>query len=212
MSTHLFISPHPDDAEIGCGGLIANLTHNEEYEVHVLYLTNGEAGINNTDPQEASLIRTREAALACDILGVTKFSFMYREDSTLRLSIPIAADKIKEYILENSIQYVYVTSHWETHVDHLAAYQAVIQAVELLRPYEIYPLIMEYEVWTPMPTYSSISDCTKYIALKRAAIRAHRSQDAPNDFSSAILALNHYRGIMHGPNMMYAEAYQLADL
>lgn len=47
------------------------------------------------------------------------------------------------------------------------------------------------------------------VTAKRGATRAHRSQVSRNGFDEAILALNHYRGLMHGPNVMYAEAYRV---
>jgi LmbE family N-acetylglucosaminyl deacetylase len=203
---HLFISPHPDDAEIGCGGLIAKLAQEGE-EVHILYLTNGDAGINNTDPQEASLIRVHEASNACQLLGVEKYSFAYQPDTAI--DAQIAGKGIAIYCIENNITNIYVTNLLEQHPDHCNAAMATLFSLDHL---ERRPIIHYYEVWTPLTRISMLIDITAQVGLKRAAIRCHRSQDAPNDFSSAILALNHYRGIMHGPNMMYAEAYQLADL
>lgn len=61
------VSPHPDDAEIGCGGTLALLS-NMGYRIAIVDLTNGEPTPFNDDPQ----IRLDEAARAAKTLGVER--------------------------------------------------------------------------------------------------------------------------------------------
>jgi bacillithiol biosynthesis deacetylase BshB1 len=61
----LVVSPHPDDAEIGLGGLLAALCARGR-RVWALELTRGELG-TNADPDE----RWSEAAAAADVLRLT---------------------------------------------------------------------------------------------------------------------------------------------
>jgi LmbE family N-acetylglucosaminyl deacetylase len=63
------VGGHPDDPESGCGGTLAKLSR-AGYDVKVLYLTRGEAGIEGKSHREAAAIRTREAEAACKILNV----------------------------------------------------------------------------------------------------------------------------------------------
>ncbi|MHA1236815.1 MAG: PIG-L family deacetylase [Candidatus Hodarchaeales archaeon] len=61
------ISPHPDDAEIGCGGTLALLSE-LGYRIAIVDLTNGEPTPFNDDPQ----IRIDEANRAAKILGIER--------------------------------------------------------------------------------------------------------------------------------------------
>jgi bacillithiol biosynthesis deacetylase BshB1 len=63
------ISPHPDDVEIGAGGLLALLS-NRGYRVAIIDLTNGEPTPFNDDPQ----IRIDESIRAANILGVERIT------------------------------------------------------------------------------------------------------------------------------------------
>lgn len=63
------VSPHPDDAEIGAGGLLALLSE-RGYRVAIIDLTNGEPTPFNEDPQ----IRINESIQASKILGVERIT------------------------------------------------------------------------------------------------------------------------------------------
>ncbi len=67
----LFIGPHPDDIEIGCGATVKKLV-NQGTEVYFLITTDGGAG--SKDPEMTSeklaLIRKEEAKAAGKFLGI----------------------------------------------------------------------------------------------------------------------------------------------
>jgi len=62
------ISPHPDDAEIGCGGTLALLSK-KGFRVGIIDLTDGEPTPFNESPE----IRIKEANESARILGVDRF-------------------------------------------------------------------------------------------------------------------------------------------
>jgi bacillithiol biosynthesis deacetylase BshB1 len=62
------VSPHPDDAEIGCGGTLALLS-NLGYRVGIIDLTDGEPTPFNENPE----IRIKESLEAAKVLGVERF-------------------------------------------------------------------------------------------------------------------------------------------
>ncbi|MHA1214995.1 MAG: PIG-L family deacetylase [Candidatus Hodarchaeales archaeon] len=64
----LAVSPHPDDAEIGCGGTLALLSE-LGYRVAIVDLTNGEPTPFNDDPET----RIQESKRAANILGIKRF-------------------------------------------------------------------------------------------------------------------------------------------
>lgn len=61
------VSPHPDDAEIGCGGTLALLSE-EGYRCGIIDLTNGEPTPFNDDPQ----IRIDESIRSAETLGIER--------------------------------------------------------------------------------------------------------------------------------------------
>ena len=61
------VGGHPDDPESGCGGTLAKFA-NAGSQVTIIYLTTGEAGIENKTHSEAAAIRKQEAVNACKIL------------------------------------------------------------------------------------------------------------------------------------------------
>lgn len=60
----IFTAPHPDDLEIGCGGMIASLVE-QGYRVGMVHMTNGEPTPHG-DPET----RMKEMKAAADVLGV----------------------------------------------------------------------------------------------------------------------------------------------
>lgn len=62
------VSPHPDDAEIGCGGTLALLAK-KGFRVGIIDLTDGEPTPFNDSPE----IRIKEANESARILGVDRF-------------------------------------------------------------------------------------------------------------------------------------------
>lgn len=73
----LCIQPHPDDNEIGMGGIIAVLSK-AGCEIHYLTVTNGDQGNKNplATPEETAAIRHAETIAAGKHLGATQFHFL----------------------------------------------------------------------------------------------------------------------------------------
>lgn len=63
------VGGHPDDPESGCGGTLARFSA-AGHDVHALYLTRGEAGIEGKSHSEAASVRTKEAEEGCKILKI----------------------------------------------------------------------------------------------------------------------------------------------
>lgn len=209
------ISPHPDDDVIGCGGIMRKRVI-EGAEVHNIYLSSGENGgrPEGRSLDEHSALREEEAAVASQILGTKMAHFLRAPDGQvgtvawlperLQLLLERITQGHFEQVPEGDIDELYVTHHGEVHPDHAAA-AGIMQSLWNYVP--VIKHILEYEVWTPLPTFNCVADITAEAGMKRAAIRCHKTQ-AQNAFDEAALALNHYRGLLHGPGMLYAEVFQ----
>lgn len=80
----LVVTPHPDDAEIWCGGTIARWIK-EGAEVHYLLCTDGSKGTDRPDitSQELSALREKEQLDAANILGVKAVAMLRHPDGEL---------------------------------------------------------------------------------------------------------------------------------
>ena len=68
----LVVTPHPDDAEGGCGGTMGKWAKESGTEVVVVLCTNGDKGTSDREmpPQELAITREREQKEASEVLGV----------------------------------------------------------------------------------------------------------------------------------------------
>ena len=80
----MVVTPHPDDAEIGCGGTIAGWIREGTEVVYVL-CTNGDKGTESRDMTSEQLaeIREREQAAAAAALGVKEVVYLRHPDGGL---------------------------------------------------------------------------------------------------------------------------------
>lgn len=80
----MVVTPHPDDAEIGCGGTVASWTKQGVEVVYVL-ATNGDKGSSDPKMTSARLARTREReqAAAAKALGVKEVVYLRHPDGEL---------------------------------------------------------------------------------------------------------------------------------
>jgi LmbE family N-acetylglucosaminyl deacetylase len=202
MSTVLVISPHPDDEAIGCGGTLRRHVLAQD-DVHVVFLTSGEAGGHGV--ADAGAVREAEASAAADILGITSTEFWRTPDGALRAVTPLV-DWLRAKIGEVRPDLIYVPHEREMHRDHRAAARLLKRALSNGR--STAPDVLAYEVWTPLERMDEVVDITPHIEDKLAAIRAYKSQCDVLRFDDAFLGLARYRGEMFlWPGGPYAEVF-----
>lgn len=80
----LLVTPHPDDAEGGCGGTVARWIRQGAEVVYVL-CTNGDKGTTDLEmtPPRLAQTREREQLEAARVLGVKDVVFLRHPDGTL---------------------------------------------------------------------------------------------------------------------------------
>ena len=107
----IVFAAHPDDAELGCGGTIADLT-NKGYKVTIIDATKGEMGSRGTVED-----RMREAQDADSILGVYQRINLSFEDGNLHPN-PQYIDTVATYIRLIRPRLVLLPPAFERHPDH----------------------------------------------------------------------------------------------
>jgi len=200
----IVLGAHPDDPESGCGGLIALLTK-AGHEVVVGYTTCYRGGrLIGTEPE--SLVRRREAAAACRILGAKPHFFDYAHEKLIADAATLEA--VSDW-LKNAKPDVVVT-HWplDTHPNHHVTSSLVWQCYLRERTWSLY----FFEVMTDQQTMSFRPDLYLDIEsvrdLKKRALDCHLSQE-PEKIWQSHEAMHRRRGAECG--VKYAEAYLRAS-
>jgi N-acetylglucosamine malate deacetylase 1 len=172
----LVFGPHPDDIEIGIGGVVAR--HAETgLVVGLCDLTAGEMGSNGT-PEE----RKREAETAATVLGAAWRINLGWADRRIGKD-PGHLDEAVAVIRRHRPRVV-VAPYWsDRHPDHAAA-SAVVTEAAFNSGLRRYPA--EGEAWKPdwicyyfindAATPSFVVDVTAQYARKREALDCHASQ------------------------------------
>ncbi|MEM1009222.1 MAG: PIG-L family deacetylase, partial [Myxococcota bacterium] len=136
----LAFAPHPDDAEIFCGGLLIKMAQ-QSYRVGIVDLTQGEMGSNGDVPT-----RAREAAQAAEVMGLVYRQNLRLPDGRLSLQplhpnshLPPEQRPVpeEEGALERLIRCIrtaqpaFVLAPWKEarHPDHQVTHELVRQAV-----------------------------------------------------------------------------------
>jgi bacillithiol biosynthesis deacetylase BshB1 len=193
----LAIGAHPDDAEIGCAGLLLKAKA-QGLRTGILVLTQGEKG--HFGDQET---RAREAATAAEILQVDEFHMLDLPDARLEMDYESAL-RITEFLKRMRPKLV-LTPHFDDHhpdhravpclterASYLATRRGVLPQLEPLFPqpkHLTFPLSFQRPC---SPTF--VLDITDVYGVKRKALKAHSSQFTPILF--AVETAARYYGMM----------------
>ena len=222
----MVVAPHPDDAEFGVAGTVAQWTREGKNVVYVV-CTNGDKGTSdmNMKPEDLARIREQEQLAAAKMLGVTDVVFLRHPDQSLedtpefrkelvrlirlyRPEIVITADPYRRYI-------------W--HRDHRITGQVTLDAVfPYARDHLSYPDLLEEGLkphkvkelwfWAAEDT-NHRTDVTDTFDIKMAALGCHKSQVGDN-MSPRVAGFVRERAetMAEGQDFKLAEAFHRAEI
>lgn len=188
----LVITAHPDDAELMFGGTIAKYTRNG-HEVEVLIVTSGENWnkVGNTNLEEVSKIRQKEAKNAAKVLDVKNIHFLNLKDGKLNRYelMPILVEEIRK----SNPNFILTHSQKEGHYDHKEISYSVKRVCNIdgepapiINPYldsKYKPVTSFKGLYTSNPIKSGINSSTVSLSLEKEdverkieAILCHKSQ------------------------------------
>ena len=174
----LAITPHPDDAELLCGGTLALAAH-QGYRTAILDLTAGELGTKGT-PE----LRRREAEKAADVLGLAARRNLGLPDARIQ-NDEASRTRLVEAIRELQPRTVIVPYMEGRHPDHRVASELAYDSC-FLAGLENYPAsgaahrprkviyAIAYRENAPKPTF--VVDTSEMFERKLEAIRCYESQ------------------------------------
>ncbi|MFX1282268.1 MAG: PIG-L family deacetylase [Promethearchaeota archaeon] len=180
------VSPHPDDAEIGCGGTLAQLAE-LGYRVGIIDLTDGEPTPFNDKPE----IRIEESLQAAKILGVDRILLglpnrvlmdnlkarmalarIFRQKKPkivigmLGMTPQGSPDHYQSQLIFDAAVFYSRLSKWENHFDNLPPW----------RIEHIYYYFTARELFTSDLPLQFIVDISKHFEIKKKALLAYKSQ------------------------------------
>lgn len=219
----LVVSPHPDDAELGIGGLIIKLKK-QGHRVFVVDLTTGEP-----TPYGSQEKRKRESINSAKILGLDARDNLGLENRFLfdnREARLMLAEKIRLYRPEA----IFCPYPEDAHPDHLSS-SRIVEAARFyakftkihLRGRPHYPFYLFYYFCAHLrvlPKISFLVDISDVFEEKMKAIRCYRSQFLDNPKGRFVFeyieAQNRYLGMLIGTKYaepLYSkEALRIKDL
>lgn len=186
------VGGHPDDPESGAAGTLARYSQ-AGHDVTVIYLTRGERGISGKSLDEASAIRSRECEAACQVMGA-KPAFFGQIDGATELT-RAQVDAMAKML--GGIAPDVIFTHWpvDTHMDHQVASFLTIRGWMSLRDR---PQLYFFEVNTGSQTEGfrpdTYVDITSVLEKKKAALRAHASQDGEGIWREHHEVIANWRG------------------
>lgn len=125
-----FIGAHPDDM-IGMAALAFAVSTNARFRVHVVDLTRGGAGLAGVSTGETCRVRSAEERKACALLGVEPV-FLEEPDGAACAGRGTCE---KLAALFRAAPPRAVITHWpvDEHMDHVACYAVVMNAIRFAR-------------------------------------------------------------------------------
>jgi N-acetylglucosamine malate deacetylase 1 len=179
MLDALVIAPHPDDAELGMGGTIAQLV-DQGRQIGILDLTDGEP-----TPHGSVELRARETLAASAALGITWRENLGLPNRSLQHTLEARA-KLAEVIRRVRPQWLFAPYWDDAHPDHTAA-TGLVEAArfwakltksdlagEPYHPRRIYYYYCIHLKLAPQPAF--VVDISPQWERKIASIRAFQSQ------------------------------------
>jgi len=197
----LAIGAHPDDIELGCGGLLIKAAR-QGHDVHMYSLTRGEA---SGDPNQ----RTKELMQSAKFIGAKNLWIDNFDDSKLSVSSDLI-NHIEYFINRVDPELIITHSHGDVHHDHRAIALATVEAgrfISNILSYEI-PLTRNF---TPQVFF----DITDVIDDKIELIKIFWSQQSKLYLKAhGIKGLSEYRALQSRLNstVNHAEAFEVLKL
>ena len=131
----MFVGPHPDDIEFGCGGLISKL---KELKTPVIYVivTDGAAGSDNPDiaADDLAKIRKNETLKAAEYMNIQEVEFLDLEDGG-NFEVEDVIRKLAPVVLKYQPDIIFAPDSQlktECHSDHIKTGEAVRRLTQII--------------------------------------------------------------------------------
>ena len=219
----MLVTPHPDDAEGGCGGTVGRWIANGAIVSYVM-CTNGDKGSGDPDMtmDRLPIVREHEQLEAARVLGVSEVVFLRHPDGALednRLFRGEVVREIRRFKPEVVMCTDPVRTKSHTHRDHRVSGQVTVDAVctYAWRPlyYPEHALMQGLEPHTVGAVYfwgseqpNTFLDIAETIELKIKTLSRHVSQLSDPERVGEFV-YRHAQRMGELSNLTYAEGFRV---
>lgn len=186
----LAIVAHPDDLEYGASSAVARWT-SEGRHVAYLLASRGEAGLGDTPPTQAAIVREEEQRRSASIVGVEQVTFLNHADGAIEYGLALRRDLSRE-IRRHRPELILTLNRHETWggptfnmADHRHVGLAVLDAARDAANRWIFPELLEegFEPWDGVhlvcfsgsPAARHGVDVTGFLDAGIRSLEAHRT-------------------------------------
>ncbi len=213
MSRVVFISPHPDDETLGCGGTI--LKH--KFQKDKIYWLNFTS-IKNTENKNFNKIKQREKEIN-KIIKFYKFDYFknLNFETTMLDSVPLSVlvNELKKEFNKINPDIVYAPFFNDNHTDHKVVNEAVTSCFKWFRSKNLKKLLV-YETLSetnfnyiyPVFSPNEFNNITKFIKKKIQAMKIYKGELGKHPFPRSETAIKS-KALLRGSEsgFEYAEAF-----
>lgn len=215
MRNILFVSPHPDDETLGCGGTIFHHRKNRD-NIYLLIVTN----LSFDYGWSKKIIEKREKEIQ-KIKKFYGFKKVYHLNFPTKYldTLPIGKiiEEVSKVIKKTKSEIIYIPNKDDIHTDHQVVSRACLSSIKCFRNPSV-KKVMGYEVISETNFNFSQNnfspnvfiDISPFLKKKISAMNIYKSEIKKHPFprsEKAIKALALLRGSQSGKN--FAEAFQL---
>jgi LmbE family N-acetylglucosaminyl deacetylase len=217
MKKALFISVHPDDETLGCGGTMFKLAE-EGWDIGWLCLTDVFSGMGWDDKIVAA--RKEQIVKIQELFGISVYENLGIPTTTVgEKPLKHLISDISGFIHKFQPDWVFLPNRTDVHSDHRAGFEAAYSACKSFRAPFIskvfmYECLSETEYAPPFADSSFIPnifiDITPFLERKIQAMEIYESEIKPAPFPRSSLVIEahaRYRGSRMGVH--FAEAFSL---
>ena len=226
-SSVLVVTPHPDDFEFGCAGIVAKWIK-EGAKAVLVVATNGDKGTDDPEmtSEKLAAIRREEQLEAGRVLGLSEVVFLDYPDGGLEDTTEFRGMLVRNLRIHKP-EAVFTTyplrRSFYLHRDHRMAGQVTLDAsfpyardrlhfpehaAEGLEPHKVKHILF----WGSEDPDTHF-DISETIDLKIAALKCHKSQVADTeDWNVADSLRNHAENLGRDKGIPYAEAFKVMNL
>jgi LmbE family N-acetylglucosaminyl deacetylase len=191
------IFAHPDDEAFGPAGTLLKLK-SEGYDIHLILLTDGEAGTNPDNEADLGVARLKEWQTATDILGVASAHTLHYPDGSLKKTSARELDEVVGGIIveiessyNDPIELYFMSFEPQGltgHLDHIAASELTTRMATSFKTREVWYFCLDrtqapldgtayYEPRAREDSYITTKvDVTNWLDDKYRMMDAHISQ------------------------------------
>lgn len=221
----LVVTPHPDDAESGAGGLIARWTR-QGRKVVLVVCTDGSKGTSDrsVSPESLAMTREREQKNSAGVLGLADVVFLRFPDQGLEDNSELREKIVKQIRIHRPETVLTIDPNrpYIRHRDHMVTGRVTLDAVfPYARDHLAYPehleegiephKVREVYLWaTENP--DTFIDVTDTFAIKLDALSRHHSQVGSNWELREIRARTRYEEVGKKIGVPYAEQFKHIDI